>query len=44
MKSFVVLSAAVLLALSLTIHHSQNKTSPFEASAQANDSEVLANE
>lgn len=43
MKSFVVLSAPALLALSLTIHQSQSKTSSFEASAQANDSQVLAN-
>ena len=42
MKSFVVLSAAALLALSLTIHQGRNKTSLFEASAQANDSELLA--
>ena len=43
MKSFVVLSAGVLLALSLTIHRIQSKTSSFEASAQANASQVLAN-
>jgi hypothetical protein len=38
-KSFIVLSTAVLLALS----QSQSKTSSFEASAQANDSRFLAN-
>jgi hypothetical protein len=41
-KSFAVLSAVVLLALSLTIHQGQSKTSSFEASTQANDSQVAA--
>ena len=43
MKSLVVLSATVLSALFLTLVPSQSKTSPFEASAQTNNSQVLEN-
>ena len=43
MKSFAVLSAAFLLALSLTVVRNQRKTSSFEASMQTNNSQALEN-